>query len=71
MRSGKNIQNGINTPATGSANDNNQPLGSMHPGGAVFVFADGSVTFVDALIDIGVYKAVASRAGGELSTALP
>lgn len=71
MRSGKNIQNGINTPATGSANDNNQPLGSMHPGGAVFVFADGSVTFVDASIDIGVYKAVASRAGGELSTALP
>jgi len=71
MRSGKNIQNGINTPATGSANDNDQPLGSMHPGGAVFGFADGSVTFVDALIDIGVYKAVASRAGGELSTALP
>ncbi len=72
MGSGKNIQNGINTPATGSTpNDNNQPLGSMHPGGAVFGFADGSVTFVDALIDIGVYKAVASRAGGELSTALP
>ena len=39
---------------------------SMHPGGAMFVLGDGSVTFVASNIDEIAYRATATRAGGEV-----
>jgi prepilin-type processing-associated H-X9-DG protein/prepilin-type N-terminal cleavage/methylation domain-containing protein len=48
-------------PGTGEVNE----FSSRHPGGANFVFADGHVAFIPATIDRPVYKALATRAGGE------
>jgi prepilin-type processing-associated H-X9-DG protein len=39
---------------------------SVHPGGVNFVFCDGSVKFVNDKIALTVYKALGSRAGGEV-----
>jgi prepilin-type N-terminal cleavage/methylation domain-containing protein/prepilin-type processing-associated H-X9-DG protein len=39
---------------------------SHHPGGANFVFADGSVRFLKASISMVTYCALGSRAGGEV-----
>src|SRR5690606_21555136 len=45
---------------------NNLPFGSLHPGGANFSKADGSVEFVAEDIDPLVYVAYASRDGEEI-----
>lgn len=42
--------------------------GSMHPGGANFGFADGSVQFIAQTIDMTTYMALGSRAGGEVAS---
>jgi prepilin-type N-terminal cleavage/methylation domain-containing protein len=47
---------------------NNLPFGSLHPGGANFSCADGSVTFVSEDIDPQAYVAQASKDGGEIVT---
>jgi len=39
---------------------------SLHPGGAQFVMADGSVQFVNEGIDSNVYRGLATRDGGEV-----
>lgn len=38
---------------------------SFHPGGANFLFADGSVRFIRETIDLGVYRSLSTRAKGE------
>jgi prepilin-type N-terminal cleavage/methylation domain-containing protein len=40
-------------------------LASMHPLGVLFLLGDGSVQYIGSQIDLGVYDALASRAGGE------
>jgi prepilin-type N-terminal cleavage/methylation domain-containing protein/prepilin-type processing-associated H-X9-DG protein len=66
MASSKNVTNPMNsTPYNGSSNFNDVSFGSMHPGGANFLLADGSVRFVQQSIDMDTYRAVASRDGGE------
>src|SRR5262249_53359677 len=45
---------------------NDREVYSFHPGGANAVFADGSVHFLKASIDIRVFARVATRAGGEV-----
>jgi prepilin-type N-terminal cleavage/methylation domain-containing protein/prepilin-type processing-associated H-X9-DG protein len=64
--SAKNVQNAINTPGIGDFDD--IAFGSMHPGGANFCMADGSVQFLSQGINLGVYKSLASRDGGETAT---
>lgn len=40
-------------------------FGSHHPGGAQFAVADGSVQFLQSEIAMPVYRALATRDGGE------
>ncbi|MEX0793702.1 MAG: DUF1559 domain-containing protein [Pirellulaceae bacterium] len=60
----KNIFYPINTNIVSTFN--NTSLGSLHPGGAQFGYADGSVGFVAETIDDGIYLSTASRDGGEV-----
>ena len=48
---------------------NDREVYSFHPGGATAVFADGSVHFLQAGIDIRVLAALVTRAGGEVVSA--
>ncbi|MFO0943127.1 MAG: DUF1559 domain-containing protein [Pirellulales bacterium] len=40
--------------------------GSYHPGGATFLYVDGSVKFISDTIAIPTYRALSTRAGGEV-----
>ncbi len=42
-------------------------FGSRHPGEAQFVFADGSVHFIDETINLQIYQDLATIAGGEVN----
>lgn len=66
MASCKNVQNSIGTPYSGVYNDIS--FGSLHPGGCVFLRGDASTTFVDALIDLTIFKSQSSRNGMEVAT---
>ncbi len=62
---------------TGEGHGPNSPSGlahgdqywSMHPGGANFLFADGSVRFIKEFVGFGIFQALATRAGGEVLSA--
>lgn len=45
---------------------NDLPFGSFHPGGVNFVYADGSVHFINDDIDLRLYEALASRNGEDI-----
>ena len=45
---------------------NTTPYTSYHPGGAQFLFVDGSVTFLSETMDLAVLKAYGTRQGGEV-----
>jgi len=49
--------------------DNEVPFGSLHPGGALFGFADGHVEFLPESLDTTVYKALSTYAGNEVAVA--
>lgn len=57
---------GINSNASDGQYQN---ANSNHPGGANFLFGDGSVRFVKSTINIRTYWALGSRAGGEVISA--
>lgn len=44
-----------------------QDASSPHPGGTHFLLGDGSVHFLSHSTDLGVYQALSTRAGGEMS----
>ena len=54
----------VHGPCGINCTNDRQPY-SFHPGGANVLFADGSVHFLSAAIDIRVLAALATRAGGE------
>lgn len=47
---------------------NDREVYSFHPGGANAVFADGSVQFLNATLDIRIFARLVTRAGGEVGT---
>jgi prepilin-type N-terminal cleavage/methylation domain-containing protein len=52
--------------AAGFFNNDGEYAGSYHTGGAQFALTDGSVRFVSENISMTIYRAIASRAGGEV-----
>lgn len=48
------------------SNRNDLPYGSFHSGGTHFNFADGHVAFINDTIDLDVYQALSTVAGGEI-----
>ncbi|QDS89247.1 Type II secretion system protein G precursor [Rosistilla ulvae] len=56
----------INDPALLSATNwtGNQPFTSLHPGGAMFVLGDGSVSFLSETIDQTVYQYLGHKSDG-------
>jgi prepilin-type N-terminal cleavage/methylation domain-containing protein/prepilin-type processing-associated H-X9-DG protein len=62
--------NGVSKPGRCAINcTNDKEVYSLHPGGANAVFADGSVHFLKASIDIRVLARLITRAGGEVVSA--
>ena len=50
-----------------AADGNYQNANSNHPGGANFLFADGSVRFLKSSITMMTYWALGTKANGEVS----
>jgi prepilin-type N-terminal cleavage/methylation domain-containing protein len=59
----KNVKNPINSKFSDPWND--ASFGSLHPGGTMFSRADASIHFVPQNINMPIYRALASRDGGE------
>jgi hypothetical protein len=59
----RNVTNPINSKLADPWND--ASFGSLHPAGAMFSRADGSIHYVRQNIDMPTYRALASRDGGE------
>jgi prepilin-type N-terminal cleavage/methylation domain-containing protein/prepilin-type processing-associated H-X9-DG protein len=75
LRHGSNFhetKNPLNTfPGFGIASGGNPcgmngAFGSRHPGGANFLFADGSTRFLKSTVSLPIYRALSTRAGGEV-----
>ncbi len=64
----KNIEHAINlfTYTTFVVGFNDVSFGSEHPGGAHFLYGDGSVHFINEDVNLAVYKGAASRNGTEV-----
>lgn len=58
-------------PELRKALNNELGFGSLHPGGAHFAFADGSVHFLAEATDLTVYRELATRHGEEIATWAP
>jgi prepilin-type processing-associated H-X9-DG protein len=65
----RGIQTSVDTSFDNSAsnpNDRVREFASLHPGGANFLLADGSVRFIREDIDFRAYQALSSIQGGEV-----
>lgn len=51
--------------------NNELAFGSLHPGGAHFSFADGSVRLLGESTDLAIYRELATRDGEEATAAMP
>jgi prepilin-type processing-associated H-X9-DG protein len=56
---------GIADHAPNDRHQHFEDFSSLHPGGVHFLLGDGSVTRLNDTIDLGVYRAICTRAGGE------
>ncbi len=54
--------------STAAATDAVTNFGSSHPGGANFLFCDGSVHFLSETIEAATYRGLSTRAGGEVAS---
>jgi prepilin-type N-terminal cleavage/methylation domain-containing protein len=52
---------------TAADQDSTTNFSSNHPGGGNFAIGDGSVDFIQETIDMAVYQALSTRAGGEVA----
>lgn len=57
---------GVGDHPPNSPNQHAEDFGSLHTGGAQFVFGDAHVQFLSDNIDTGIYQALFTRAGGEV-----
>jgi prepilin-type processing-associated H-X9-DG protein len=65
----RGVQTSVDTSfdnADNNPNDRVREFASLHPGGANFLFTDGSVRFVRDSLDFRVYQALGSIQGGEV-----
>ena len=69
----RSTENPLNTPpGTGSVDTRYPParwngaFGSRHPGGSMFVFGDGHAKFLHNGIDLMTYRALSTRASGDV-----
>jgi prepilin-type N-terminal cleavage/methylation domain-containing protein/prepilin-type processing-associated H-X9-DG protein len=60
-----------NTGTSGCTMCVNAVFASRHPGGGVFAFGDGHVTFLSDSVDFRTYQWLSTRAGGETITESP
>jgi prepilin-type processing-associated H-X9-DG protein len=65
--SSRNVTNPINAMFTANLITpyNDIPFGSMHPGGMNACMGDGSSRFFRQTLSMTIYRAIASRKGGE------
>ncbi len=61
----RNVVNAINSPSIALFND--IAFGSMHPQGANFGMADGSIRYINEGISLTTYRSLASCNGGEVA----
>jgi len=54
------------TPVKDDMGNDNDGFGSMHPGGAFFLFCDGRVRFISENIDIQTYGRLGDKADGQV-----
>ncbi|MCR9118949.1 MAG: DUF1559 domain-containing protein [bacterium] len=61
-------ENAINSDVRTIADDedNDVPMGSLHPTGSQFLYCDGHVQFVSETIDFNLYQSLSTRGGGEV-----
>ena len=67
MAPAKNFAQQINADYTALFND--MSFGSNHPGGAQFLYGDGTVALISENVDYGVYLSTGSIAGQETEVA--
>jgi prepilin-type processing-associated H-X9-DG protein len=62
----RNVRYPLSTVIYADGWTNDISFGSMHSGGAFFLFGDGSCRFLSKTTDLKVLQAVATRRGGEV-----